>query len=404
MFTKIQRLLLEINISLICTKNIFNLTKIVIPRETSLGERRVSATPETVKRLISLGCEVYIEKSAGELSGFNDFSFTESGGKIFDENDIYPWEEADVIFCVHFPGKEILNNIKKGSLIVGLLNPFGNNELASILLEKKVSAISLELLPRISRAQSCDALSSQANIAGYKSVLLAASELDRYFPMLMTAAGTVQPAKVVVLGGGVAGLQAVATAKRLGALVFVSDIREAVKEQVESLGAKFIELPVIDEKPAESGGYAKSVSAKFLEEQRLILSKHLAEADVAICTAQVPGKKAPLLINEEMLDKMRIGSVVIDLAVSQGGNCVNTKPNQTIIRNGVKLIGASELPSSVPYHASSLYSKNLVSLISPFINDGILKLKKDDDLILGCLLSDEGVILQENVFKIGGSN
>ena len=380
------------------------MTKILIPCETSLGERRVSATPETLKKLNSLGCEIYIEKSAGELSGFNDFSYKECGGILFDKGDQNIWKEADIVFCVQCPEERNLNLIKPGSFLVGMLNPYGNSVLYNYLLKSKVSAIALELIPRISRAQSCDALSSQANIAGYKSVLLAANELDRYFPMLMTAAGTVQPAKVIVLGGGVAGLQAVATAKRLGALVFVSDIRPAVKEQVESLGAKFIELPEINEKPSESGGYAKQVSSEFLEEQRNILTKHLSEADVAICTAQVLGKKAPILIKEEMLDKMRPGSVVIDLAVSQGGNCQNTKPNETIMRNGVKLIGASELPSSVPFHASSLYSKNLVSLITPFINKGIMEIKKDDEIISGCLLSDNGAILQEKVFVNGGTN
>ena len=239
----------------------------------------------------------------------------------------------------------------------------------------------------------------RANIAGYKAVLLAASELDRYFPMLMTAAGTVQPAKVVVLGGGVAGLQAVATAKRLGAIVFVSDIRPAVKEQVESLGARFIELPEIDEKPGESGGYAKAVTPEFLAKQKATLTKYLSEADVAICTAQVLGKRAPVLIDSPMLEKMRSGAVVIDLAVSQGGNCEGTKSNETIFRNGVKLIGAGELPSSVPYDASSLYAKNLTSLITPFIKDGVIKLDKEDELISGCLLSDEGVVLQNKVFE-----
>ena len=375
------------------------MTKILIPIETASGERRVSATPSAVKKLKGLGCEVFVESSAGKLSGFNDTLYKESGGEIVSESNISIWENADVIFCVQTPSESNLVKLKKGAMLLGLLNPYANEKLQKTLTSKKISALSMELLPRISRAQSSDVLSSQANIAGYKAVLLAASELDRYFPMLMTAAGTVQPAKVVVLGGGVAGLQAVATAKRLGAIVLVSDIRPAVKEQVESLGARFIELPEIDEKPGESGGYAKAVTPEFLSKQKATLTKYLSEADVAVCTAQVLGKKAPVLIDSNMIEKMRPGAVVIDLAVSQGGNCEGTKSNETIIRNGVKLIGAGELPSSVPYDASTLYAKNLTSLITPFIKDGVINLDKEDELISGCLLSNEGVILQNKVFE-----
>ena len=375
------------------------MTKILIPIETASGERRVSATPAAVKKLKGLGCEVFVESSAGELSGFNDTLYKESGGEIVSKSNINIWENADVVFCVQPPSESNLSKLKKGAILLGLLNPYANKKLQNIIISKKISALSMELLPRISRAQSSDVLSSQANIAGYKAVLLAASELDRYFPMLMTAAGTVQPAKVVVLGGGVAGLQAVATAKRLGAIVFVSDIRPAVKEQVESLGARFIELPEIDEKPGESGGYAKAVTPEFLSKQKATLTKYLSEADVAVCTAQVLGKKAPVLIDSHMIEKMRSGAVVIDLAVSQGGNCEGTKSNETIISNGVKLIGAGELPSSVPYDASTLYAKNLTSLITPFIKDGVINLDIEDELISGCLLSDEGVILQNKVFE-----
>ena len=375
------------------------MTKILIPIETASGERRVSATPSAVKKLKCLGCEVFVESSAGELSGFNDTLYKESGGEIVSKSNINIWENADVVFCVQPPSESNLSKLKKGAILLGLLNPYANEKLQKTITSKKISALSMELLPRISRAQSSDVLSSQANIAGYKAVLLAASELDRYFPMLMTAAGTVQPAKVVVLGGGVAGLQAVATAKRLGAIVFVSDIRPAVKEQVESLGARFIELPEIDEKPGESGGYAKAVTPEFLSKQKATLTKYLSEADVAVCTAQVLGKKAPVLIDSNMIEKMRPGAVVIDLAVSQGGNCEGTKSNETIIKNGVKLIGAGELPSSVPYDASTLYAKNLTSLITPFIKDGVINLDKEDELISGCLLSNEGVILQNKVFE-----
>ena len=375
------------------------MTKILIPIETASGERRVSATPAAVKKLKVLGCEVFVESSAGELSGFNDTLYKECGGEIVKESNVNIWENVDVIFCVQTPSESNLSKLKKGAILLGLLNPYDNKKLQNTIVSKKISALSMELLPRISRAQSSDALSSQANIAGYKAVLLAASELDRYFPMLMNAAGTVQPAKVVVLGGGVAGLQAVATAKRLGAIVFVSDIRPAVKEQVESLGARFIELPEIEEKPGESGGYAKAVTPEFLSKQKATLTKYLSEADVAICTAQVLGKKAPVLIDSHMIEKMRSGAVVIDLAVSQGGNCEGTKSNETIISNGVKLIGAGELPTSVPYDASTLYAKNLTSLITPFIKDGLINLDKEDELISGCLLSDEGVILQNKVFE-----
>ncbi len=375
------------------------MTKILIPIETASGERRVSATPSAVKKLKGLGCEVFVESSAGELSGFNDTLYKESGGEIVSKSNINIWENADVVFCVQPPSESNLSKLKKGAILLGLLSPYANEKLQKTITSQKISALSMELLPRISRAQSSDVLSSQANIAGYKAVLLAASELDRYFPMLMTAAGTVQPAKVVVLGGGVAGLQAVATAKRLGAIVFVSDIRPAVKEQVESLGARFIELPEIDEKPGESGGYAKAVTPEFLSKQKATLTKYLSEADVAVCTAQVLGKKAPVLIDSHMIEKMRPGAVVIDLAVSQGGNCEGTKSNETIIRNGVKLIGAGELPSSVPYDASTLYAKNLTSLITPFIKDGVINLDKEDELISGCLLSNEGVILQNKVFE-----
>ena len=375
------------------------MTKILIPIETASGERRVSATPSAVKKLKGLGCEVFVESSAGELSGFNDTLYKESGGEIVSKSNINIWENADDVFCVKPPSESNLSKLKKGAILLGLLNPYANEKLQKTITSKKISALSMELLPRISRAQSSDVLSSQANIAGYKAVLLAASELDRYFPMLMTAAGTVQPAKVVVLGGGVAGLQAVATAKRLGAIVFVSDIRPAVKEQVESLGARFIELPEIDEKPGESGGYAKAVTPEFLSKQKATLTKYLSEADVAVCTAQVLGKKAPVLIDSHMIEKMRPGAVVIDLAVSQGGNCEGTKSNETIMRNGVKLIGAGELPSSVPYDASTLYAKNLTSLITPFIKDGVINLDKEDELISGCLLSNEGVILQNKVFE-----
>ena len=375
----------------------------LIPCESAKGETRVSATPETVKKFLDLGCKVFFEKGAGQAAGFLDNSYLDAGAELVEKENEDVKKIVDIVLCVQPPSDQFLSSLKSGSFLVGLLNPYGNKLLAEKLKSQKISAICLELLPRISRAQSSDALSSQANIAGYKSVLLAASALDRYFPMLMTAAGTIQPSKVVVLGAGVAGLQAIATAKRLGAVVYVSDIREAVKEQVESLGARFIDLPEINETPSESGGYAKQVSDEFLIEQRKELAKQLSEADVAICTAQVPGKKAPKLINENMLDNMRPGSVVVDLAVLSGGNCACSKPGETIVRKGVKIVGASNLPCSIPNHASSLYSRNLLSLLKPMFKEGKFLIDNDDELIAGSLISKDGVILKPEIIENGGT-
>ncbi|EAU74206.1 Re/Si-specific NAD(P)(+) transhydrogenase subunit alpha [Synechococcus sp. RS9916] len=379
------------------------LPRLLIPVETATAETRVAASPETVKKFIGLGCSVAIERGAGASAGFVDSAYTEAGAELVSVADAQAWGQADLLLCVQTPAAQNLARLRHGALVVGLLSPYSNQALASSLQSGGLSAMALELLPRISRAQSADALSSQANIAGYKSVLLASAALDRYFPMLMTAAGTVQPAKVVILGAGVAGLQAVATARRLGAVVFVSDIRPAVKEQVESLGARFIEPPELEDKPSESGGYAKQASEAFLAAQRQQLSDQLAEADVAICTAQVPGRQAPRLISEDMLDRMRPGSVVVDLAVAQGGNCADTKPSQTVDRKGVKLVGANDLPCTVPNHASALYARNLLALLEPTLKDGQLSLDPDDELIAGCLIAQDGSIRRGDVLTPGAN-
>ena len=332
-----------------------------------------------------------------------DSAYADVGADLVSVGDPQAWGQADLLLCVQTPAAQDLAKLRRGALVVGLLAPYSNQALARALQNGGLSAMALELLPRISRAQSADALSSQANIAGYKAVLLGSAALDRYFPMLMTAAGTVQPAKVVILGAGVAGLQAVATARRLGAVVYVSDIRPAVKEQVESLGARFIEPPELDDKPSEAGGYAKQASEAFLAAQRQQLSDQLAEADVAICTAQVPGRQAPRLISEDMLDRMRPGSVVVDLAVAQGGNCADTKPSQTVDRKGVKLIGANDLPCTVPNHASALYARNLLALLEPTLKDGQLSLDTDDELIAGCLIAQDGSIRRGDVLTPGAN-
>ncbi len=382
---------------------VFALPRLLIPVESTPGETRVAATPDTVKKFVSLGCSIAVECGAGTPSGYLDEAYAEQGADLIEKGDTSAWSQADVLLCVQTPSAATLARLRQGALVVGLLSPYANEELTAALKRSGLSAMALELLPRISRAQSADALSSQANIAGYKSVLLASAALDRYFPMLMTAAGTVQPAKVVILGAGVAGLQAVATARRLGAVVYVSDIRPAVKEQVESLGARFIEPPEMEDKPSESGGYAKQASDAFLAAQRQQLSDQLAEADVAICTAQVPGRRAPRLISEDMLDRMRPGAVVVDLAVAQGGNCADTVPGQTVDRRGVKLIGGNDLPCSVPNHASALYARNLVALLEPILKDGVLSLDPEDELIAGCLIAQDGTIRRGDVLTPGAN-
>ena len=377
--------------------------RLLIPVESMPGETRVAATPDTVKKFVAFGCNVSVERGAGTASGYLDAAYAEQGAELINPGDPAVWSQADILLCVQTPASASLSRLQRGALVVGLLSPYANGELAASLKQSGLSAMALELLPRISRAQSADALSSQANIAGYKSVLLASAALDRYFPMLMTAAGTVQPAKVVILGAGVAGLQAVATARRLGAVVYVSDIRPAVKEQVESLGARFIEPPELEDKPAESGGYAKQASDAFLAAQRQQLSDQLAEADVAICTAQVPGRQAPRLISEDMLDRMRPGAVVVDLAVAQGGNCAGTVPGQTVDRKGVKLIGGNDLPCTVPNHASALYGRNLVALLEPTLKGGALTLDTEDELIAGCLIAQDGTLRRGDVLTPGAS-
>ena len=378
------------------------MVRFLVPREHSPGEKRVAATPETVRRLLGKGVSVKVQQGAGAAAGFRDDDFLAVGAELGPEEGL-PWEEADGVLCVQAPPAESLQRLRPGALLVGLLSPYGASHLAETLNGREASAIALELLPRISRAQSMDVLSSQANIAGYKAVLLAAAALDRYVPMLMTAAGTIQPSRVLVLGAGVAGLQALATAKRLGGVVYVSDVRPAAKEQVESLGGRFIDPPELEDKPAEEGGYAKAASEAFLAAQRQQLADQLALADMVICTAQVPGRTAPRLISEEMLDGMRPGAVVVDLAVAQGGNCFGTVAGQTVERRGVQLIGADALPSSVPNHASALYARNVAALIEHLLAEEGLRLDPEDPILDGCLLTHGGVCRREDVVYPNGS-
>ena len=377
------------------------MTRVLVPRERRAGEQRVAATPETVKRLQARGCELWVECGAGQAAGFHDDHYREAGARLLHPDgaaDQPHWGQADVVLSVQGaslaelqPG---LEQLRPGALLIGLLEPHGNTALQEALQQRGVSALALELLPRISRAQTMDVLSSQANVAGYKAVLLAAAALDRYVPMLMTAAGTIQPARALILGAGVAGLQALATARRLGAVVVVSDVRPAAKEQVESLGGRFIEPPELEQKPGETGGYAQQASEAFLAEQRRQLTEQLALADMVICTAQVPGRPAPRLIDDAMLQHMRPGSVVVDLAVAQGGNCEGTEVGTTVWRHGVQLIGGDALPCTVANHASALYARNLAALLEHLITPAAgeqstpsLQLDLEDPIVAGCLFS-----------------
>ncbi len=367
------------------------MSSVFVPKETARGEHRVAATPETVGKMIDAGLSIAVERGAGTAAGLTDEAFAEAGATIVDGP---PVEGADIVLFVAPPTSESssMAALRDGSLAIGFLDPFGRDNLVEAMRERGVTAVSMEMVPRITRAQSMDALSSQASIAGYKAVLVAAASLDRYFPLLMTAAGTIPPSKVVIMGGGVAGLQAVATAKRLGAVVEVSDIRPEVKEQVESLGGRFIELPDMETGEGE-GGYAKEMGEDFLRRQREIVSRHLAAADVVICTAQVPGKKAPVLVTREMVDGMRPGAVIVDLAAPQGGNCELTRLEEDAEHNGVRLIGPLNLPATMAHDASVLYARNIETLLMETIEEGAVSIDLEDDVLAGSVVTHGGSVV-----------
>jgi H+-translocating NAD(P) transhydrogenase subunit alpha len=370
-------------------------SKLFVPKECAPGETRVAATPETVKRLIKTGFEVTVEAGAGQGANIADTAFADAGATI--SADAKAWSSADVVIKINPPARNPRLNadeaalLREGAILVCHVWAHKNLPLVRALRDRKVSCIALELVPRISRAQSMDALSSQANIAGYKAVLLAASRLAKYFPLLMTAAGTIHPAKVVIMGAGVAGLQAIATARRLGAVVEVSDIRPEVKEQVQSLGAKFIELP-LQESGSGAGGYAKEVSPEFLRKQQEILSARIAAADVVITTAQVPGRPAPRLLTADMVKAMRPGAVIVDLAADSGGNCELTENGKEVVKHGVLILGYSDLPSTLAEDASSLFARNLVALLALVQGKDGLKLDLADEIIAGALLTHAGEV------------
>jgi H+-translocating NAD(P) transhydrogenase subunit alpha len=366
-----------------------------VPRERTAGERRVAATPETVTKLVAEGAVVLVEAGAGTPARFADDDYRRAGAQITDAVD--GWQRADLICKV---GPILVDDppeaswIRQGATVLGLLAPHRNLDAVRVLAERRVTALAMELVPRITRAQRMDALSSQATIAGYRAVVLAAHLLDKAFPLFMTAAGTIRPATVVVLGAGVAGLQAVGTARRLGAVVQVSDIREAARDEVESLGATFIDLPELGGGEGE-GGYARAVGEDFLERQRQILAEHLAGADAVIATAFVPGRPAPALVTEDMVARMPAGSVVVDLAAGEGGNCTLTQAGREVEHLGVRILGPVNLPSTAPREASALFARNVLELVRLLLRDGELAIDLDDDIVAACVVTMAGEVRHE---------
>ena len=364
---------------------------LAIPKENINGETRVAATPGTVKDLIKSGMEVYVESKAGQNSYFSDQEYKDAGANIVESEDEL-LSQADVIIKVLAPSNEQVLKIKPNAAIISFCQTTRELDAVKAMRDRSLTGFSMHLVPRTTLAQKMDALSSQANIAGYKSVLMAASRLSVYMPLLMTAAGTIRPAKVLVLGAGVAGLQAIATAKRLGAQVEAFDVRPVVKEQVESLGAKFIQVEAGEDEGVGEGGYAKETSDEYKRLQQQLIHDHISKADVVITTALIPGRPAPLLIPTSMVDAMKSGSIIMDLASENGGNCELTKKDETITHNGVIIDGTSNIPGTMPVHASELYAKNVAALLTYMVKDGELNLDLEDEIISGSKYTHNGEI------------
>ena len=377
--------------------------RVAVLKETRSTENRVALVPLGVKALVKRGLTVTVQSGAGETSGISDLIYREAGAEIA-TNAQDTVKDAEVILVVNPPPSNELDFLSEGSILVGFLDPLSNSDLVSRLVELNVTGISMELVPRITRAQSMDALSSQATVAGYKAVLLAANHLPKFLPMFTTAAGTIRPAKALILGAGVAGLQAIATARRLGAVVEAFDVRPAVKEQVESLGASFLESE--DEVTAEGeGGYAKELTEDQHHKELELIGDALADTDIVITTAQIPGREAPVLITEDMVKTMKYGSVIVDLASESGGNCELSKAGETVLAHGVQILGPSNLPTSIPVHSSQMYSKNIVTLISEFLgDDGELELDFENDVVGPSTVTHGGEVRNERVQSAMQSN
>jgi len=374
---------------------------LVAPAEIRDNEARVAATPETVKKFVQQGFEVQVQQGAGAGAFYADEDYEEAGaGIVKDASSLY--KQADMVLKVRAPEKDEIKRIKKGATVVSLFSPF-TNPLLEVYAKHGLSCFALEMVPRISRAQGMDVLSSQANIAGYKAVLLATDYYKRFFPMMMTAAGTVQPAHVLVMGAGVAGLQAIATARRLGAMVEAFDVRAAAREQVESLGAKFVEVPA-EEDAEDAGGYAKEMGEEYKQKQAILIAEHAAKADIIITTALIPGKPAPVLVTEEMVQHMKPGSVIVDMAAEMGGNCPLTELDKAVVKHGVTLIGESNIPSLMATDASSLYARNLYNFVELMCDgEGGLDTTVEDEILEAALLCRDGEFLKPQFLNLRDS-
>jgi NAD(P) transhydrogenase subunit alpha len=378
-----------------------------VPRETFPEEKRVALVPEIAADLKKRGLEVCVEKDAGLAAGIPDSHFEAKGARIIATRDEL-FRAANVILQVRTHGANIeagaedVGRMSSGQVVIGLTDPLSNPEQSAKMAERGVFLFSLELIPRITRAQNMDVLSSMATVAGYKAVLMASAALPRMFPMLMTAAGTIAPARVFVVGAGVAGLQAIATARRLGAVVSSYDVRPDVKEQVESLGAKFIEIDLDAGEAEDKGGYAKEMGEEFYKKQREMMLKIIAGSDVVITTAAVPGKKAPILITEEMVKTMDPGSVIVDIAAERGGNCEITRPGEDVVLNGISILGPTNLPATVPYHASRMYAKNVQTFLLNMIKEGSMEINMDDEIVRDTLVAKGGQVIHPRVRDLLG--
>jgi NAD(P) transhydrogenase subunit alpha len=374
------------------------MTLIFVPRETTADETRISVVPDTVKRITQAGMQVSVEDGAGLGASFRNESFTAAGASV--EADAgRGYASADVVMKLHPPTAEEAARLREGAHLIGFLYPHQNLDAVRRLAERKVTAFAMDLVPRISRAQKMDALSSQSNIAGYKAVILAADHLGKLFPLMMTAAGTITPARVVIIGAGVAGLQAIATARRLGAVVEVSDIRPAVKEQVESLGGRFIDVGPMED-AEDRGGYAKEASKEFQRRQEEALRQRLREADVCITTALIPGRPAPKLVSAAMVEEMREGAVLVDLAADQGGNCELTQPGGVVTAHGVRIVGLRNVAALVPTHASEMYARNVLAFLLHLWKKDRLVVDPEEEITRGCMVIHEGKVVHEPTARL----